>query len=177
MNPSRSILTHVARTLEAPDPADAGGAPPEGPTPDAGADPDDPEGDTEGGDETLDTEKVLAKLKKLNSENRALRERTKAAEKAAEGSTEKDQKIADLESATLRLRVALKHGLNEDLADRLRGTTEEELLEDAEKILTLLGGRRPPSQQPDEKRPKILGLPADTSEEDLDKLGASMFGD
>lgn len=40
-----------------------------------------------------------------------------------------------LRGENLRLRVALKIGMDPDLADRLVGDTEEELLEDAEKLL------------------------------------------
>lgn len=44
----------------------------------------------------------------------------------------------------LRSRVALSKGLAPDLADRLRGTTEEELSEDADRLLVLLKPSGPP---------------------------------
>ena len=42
--------------------------------------------------------------------------------------------IAGYETASLRTRIALQHGLPYDLADRLRGTDEESLKADAERL-------------------------------------------
>lgn len=57
------------------------------------------------------------------------------AEKAKKGSPKDTVETKRLSQENLRLRVALKAGLDDDLADRLRGETEEELLEDAQKLL------------------------------------------
>lgn len=46
----------------------------------------------------------------------------------------------------MRARVALSKGLSADLADRLRGSTEDELAEDADRLLELVkpaGPQRP----------------------------------
>ena len=47
---------------------------------------------------------------------------------------EMQSKIAGYETASLRTRVALQHGLPYDLADRLQGTDEESLKADAERL-------------------------------------------
>jgi len=68
-----------------------------------------------------------------NTIGRLRRELKKAkdAKSAPKGSAE----LTKVQQENLRLRVALKAGLDDDLADRLRGGTEEELLEDAQKLL------------------------------------------
>lgn len=47
---------------------------------------------------------------------------------------EMQSKIAGYETASLRTRVALQHGLPYDLADRLQGTDEESFKADAERL-------------------------------------------
>lgn len=47
---------------------------------------------------------------------------------------EMQSKIAGYETASLRTRVALQHGLPYDLADRLQGNDEESLKADAERL-------------------------------------------
>lgn len=110
-------------------------------------DPEDPEDDPNG----FDAEKAREKLRKINSENRNLRERAKKAEEAAKQNAGSGEKVTALEAENLRLRVAVKHGLPENLAKRLTGNTEEELLADAEELLDLMGGKKPPTQQPKER--------------------------
>ena len=46
--------------------------------------------------------------------------------------------IAGYETASLRTRIALQHGLPYDLADRLRGTDEESLKADAERLASFV---------------------------------------
>lgn len=67
-----------------------------------------------------------------------------------------DAETAKVRTENLRLRVALKAGIDEDLADRLRGTTEEELLEDAQKLLDRFypQDKKPESRQP---KPRLKG--------------------
>ena len=62
-----------------------------------------------------------------------------------------DAETAKVRSENLRLRVALKAGIDEDLADRLRGSTEEELLEDAQKLLDRF---YPQDKKPETRLPK-----------------------
>jgi hypothetical protein len=101
------------------------------------------EHDDEGG---FDANRALSKIKKLNSENRSLRERAKQ-------SGDKDGRIKALEAENRRLKVGHRLGLPDWLIDRLKGDTEEEILADAEKLLEALdgSGKKPPSQKPKER--------------------------
>jgi len=139
-----------------------------------------PEAETEAEepDESGDFDAVKAreKIRKVNSENRNLRKRATDAEAKAQGADENGKKVPALEAENLRLRIGLKHGLHSDLIDRLKGSTEEELLEDAEKLLDLFGGKKPPTQQPREKL-RGGGDPTQTTSEidDLDKFAEKVF--
>lgn len=108
-----------------------------------GADQDDSEDD-------FDPGRALSKIKKLNSENRQLRQAKKDAEAKAAGADEKDTQITALKAENLRIRIGARHGLPDELIDRLKGDTEEEILADAEKLLTLVAGRKAPTPRPKE---------------------------
>jgi hypothetical protein len=56
-----------------------------------------------------------------------------------------------LQSENMRLKVALSTGLDADLAERLRGDTEDELLEDAQKLLDRF---YPENKKPEPRQPK-----------------------
>ena len=56
---------------------------------------------------------------------------------------EMQSKIAGYETASLRTRVALQHGLPYDLADRLQGTDEESLKADAERLAGFMKKTQP----------------------------------
>ncbi len=56
---------------------------------------------------------------------------------------EMQSKIAGYETASLRTRVALQHGLPYDLADRLQGTDEESLKVDAERLAGFIKKTQP----------------------------------
>lgn len=134
--------------------------------------------DTDGGndepqeddsDAPFDKDRALRKIQKLNSESRNLRDRAQEAEKKAEGVDELTKTSESQASEILRLRVALKHGLPEKLVGRLSGSTEEELLADAEDLMGLFVAKEPPSQAP--KRKSALRTP-DSAEDgvDIEKL-------
>lgn len=59
---------------------------------------------------------------------------------------EQEQTIAQQATASLKTGIALKMGLPYELADRLTGTTEEEITADAEKLSAMLS--RAPKQAP-----------------------------
>ena len=123
-------------------------------------------------DDKFDADRALDKIRKLNSENKNLREAKKAAEEKAAGATEKDSRIKALEAENLRIRIGAKHGLPDALIDRLKGDTEEEILADAEQLLAVVAGKKPPTQRPKE-RPRGGTDPADEPEEtDPRKLAA-----
>lgn len=148
------------------------------PTPDT---PDAPEAPEEVQDpspdepEAFDAEKAREKIRKVNSEAAALRKRLAEAETKAQGSDDKDKKLTALEADNMRLRVAVKHGLPEALVKRLSGTTEEEILQDAEELMELFGGsKKPPTQQPREqlRNPSDPNKPAEV---DIDKIVERVF--
>lgn len=56
---------------------------------------------------------------------------------------EMQNQIAGYETASLRTRVALQHGLPYDLADRLQGTDEESLKVDAERLAGFIKKTQP----------------------------------
>lgn len=137
--------------------------------------------ETDAGDEgdKFDSDKALGKIRKLNSEAKNLRDRATKAEQAAEANKDSAEKVTALEAENLKLRVAVKHGLPESLMKRLSGTTEEELLQDAEELLEMFGkdGGRPPSGQPREQLRPGSGNSNDAGDPtaDLDKFAADVF--
>lgn len=137
-----------------------------------GEEPEDPATDPE--DEGFDAEKARVKIRKINSENRNLRKRAADAEAKAQGADEKDKTISAQEAEIMRLRVAVKHGLPEQLVKRLTGTTEEEILQDAEELMELFGPKTPPSQRPKEKL-RSPGDPAGAADVDVEKVVQRVF--
>jgi hypothetical protein len=147
--------------------------------PKAGDDPKDPKAgdDPNADDEPFDREKALDKIRKANSEAAALRKRLKDEESKGRENADKGEKVTALEAENLRLRVGLKHGLPSDLIDRLKGSTEEEIVEDAEKLLSLFstGKGKPPTQQP-KKQLRGGGDPTNDEEPfDADKFAEEIF--
>ena len=126
--------------------------------------------------EHVDTGKLLERLRKKNSENRALRQRTKDAEDKAKTADDAEQRAKALEAENLRYKVALDNGIPSTIAKRLVGSTEEELLADAQALMEALGPKAPPSRQPREKgQAQRFGTQAVDEETDLDKIASSMF--
>lgn len=124
----------------------------------------------------FDPEKAGARIRKLQNEAKNLRERAKSAEEKAAGVTEKDSRIGELESTVLRYEVGYELGLPAPLVDRLKGSTRDELIDDAKSLLDLVGT---PKASPGSKPMEALrggGRPDAAPEEtDVDKLGARMF--
>lgn len=126
--------------------------------------------------EPFDSTRALDKIRKLNSEARNLRDRAQEAEKKAENADELAKTTEAQASEILRLRVALKHGLPEGLVGRLNGSTEEELLADAEDLMGLFVAKEPPSQSPKRKAP--LRTPGSAEDGvDIDKLALSQLAE
>lgn len=118
--------------------------------------------------DTFDAERAREKIRKANSEASALRKRLAAEEAKSKENAGNGEKITALEAENLRLRIGVKHGLPEALVKRLSGTTEEEILQDAEELMELFGGgKKPPSQQPREKL-RGGGDPTQAPDESLD---------
>ncbi|WP_417540757.1 hypothetical protein [Microbacterium maritypicum] len=129
---------------------------------------------TSADDDGFDPEKAREKIRKINSENRNLRKRAVDAEAKSKGADENAKKVPALEAENMRLRVAVKHGLPESLVKRLTGTTEEEILQDAEELMELFGSKKPPTQQPKEKL-RSPGDPSGDAEIDVEKTVDRVF--
>lgn len=65
-------------------------------------------------------------------------------EKLTEAHQTAEQRATAAERALARYRVATAKGIPAELVDRLQGSTEDELAEDADRLLTLIGARRTP---------------------------------
>jgi hypothetical protein len=122
-------------------------------------------------DDTELTPAAKAKIAKVNREAKGLRDRLKELEdaekertdakkddltKAQEALVDRDTKLSTAEQKIARLQIALAKGLTEKQADRLVGTTFEELGADADDFLKDLGPqdgdkRTPPTRQPRER--------------------------
>nr|DAR03583.1 MAG TPA: major capsid protein [Caudoviricetes sp.] len=85
-----------------------------------------------------DYDQLKSRVTELETENVGLKSTIEANNQSkadADNQLEKMQsQIADYETASLRTRIALQHGLPYDLADRLQGTDEESLKADAERM-------------------------------------------
>ncbi|MBT2502985.1 hypothetical protein [Curtobacterium sp. ISL-83] len=130
------------------------------------------------GDDKFDAEKAREKIRKANSEAKNLRDRAQKAEQEAAANKDSGERATALEAENLKLRVAVKHGLPENLVKRLTGTTEEELLQDAEELLAMFGkpGTKPPSGAPREQL-RGGGNGGDIADPtaDLDKFAEDVF--
>lgn len=123
----------------------------------------------------FDPDKAAARIAKVQSENKNLRDRLKAAEPKAKAASEHEQKITALEAANLRYEVAFDLGLPKEIAQRLQGETKDEMLADAEALVKLVGGRAPATRRPIESL-RGGGAPEQEPEEtDLSKIGSRMF--
>lgn len=126
--------------------------------------------------DNFDPKKVLAKIKKQNSELKNLRDRAKQAEaKVEQTSEDKDKELNELRTQLLRERVGRKTGLPDQLVERLNGDDEESMLKDAEDLLEVFAKSRPPTAKPHEQL-RGGGRPeSEPVEQDVRKIGARMF--
>ena len=139
------------------DPAAGGGDP--APAPD-GAKPDEPLG--EGGKAALEAER-RARTEAERARRAAETELQKLKDKDLSESERKDREAKDAlsraeraEADLARIRAALAEGLDPDLADRLRGTTPEELAEDAKVLKAKFGAAATPPAGDAPKTPRLV---------------------
>lgn len=87
------------------------------------------------------------RLRKARSEARSLRKRLRKAEADAQGKAKAESDLAASQLEVHRLRAAHEAGLDLDMADRIKGTTPEEITADAEAFAakTKKSRRRGPS--------------------------------
>lgn len=93
-----------------------------------------------------DYDTLAEKIKKLETENTSLKQ-TITDKETSESTTA--SKIADLKKdvttwkqKSLKQQIAMKNGLPFDLADRLKGDSEESLNEDAERLASLVNVKK-----------------------------------
>lgn len=140
----------------------------------AEVDTDETEGrEDEAGD--FDRDRVLAKIKKLNSENRNLRQQKKDAEAKAAEHGEKSERVQALEAANSRYETLADHDLPLKLAKFITATEPERILEQAEELLSLGSPKAPPSAQPKERLRQRAQAPAVDELNDLDKFSEAVF--
>ena len=113
-----------------------------------------------------DYDSLSAKVQDLETEKLKL---TELLDKQKEIEGNNKNKIAELEKGiqgwetkALKQKVAIKYNLPFDLADRLKGDSEESLTEDAERLASLMVGNQPTYKQPlaDVERPVKSGVSA-----------------
>ncbi|VNT15792.1 gp39 [Streptococcus pneumoniae] len=85
-----------------------------------------------------DYDQLKSRVTELEEENVGLKSTIEANRQSKEDADKQLEKmksqIAGYETASLRTRIALQHGLPYDLADRLQGTDEESFKADAERL-------------------------------------------
>lgn len=113
-----------------------------------------------------DYDSLSAKVQDLETEKLKL---TELLDKQKEIEGNDKNKIAELEKGiqgwetkALKQKVAIKYNLPFDLADRLKGDSEESLTEDAERLASLMVVNQPTYKQPlaDVERPIKSGVSA-----------------
>lgn len=103
-----------------------------------------------------DAEKLVAKLRKKNTENQKLRARA-----------------TEAESRLMRFEVASELGLPLYLAERLKGSTPDELKQDAEEFLQHIAPASVLGFVPDDGR--RTGVEGDTATPSLSEIGARIY--
>ena len=121
--------------------------------------------------EDFDAEKAQRRIKKIQAENKSLRGRAKDAETSKDDLSTRNEKLT---SRNMALEVGLELGLPERLVDRLRGSTRDEMLVDAQALLALMGGGGK-GRKPAENLRGAASPEREPEETDLSKIGARMF--
>lgn len=89
-----------------------------------------------------DYDQLKSRVNELEEENIGLKSTIEANNQSKADSDkqleEMQKQIAGYETASLRTRIALQHGLPYDLADRLQGADEESLTADAERLASFV---------------------------------------
>lgn len=93
---------------------------------------------------TSDLRKEIENLKiQLGEKNQALEKRESDFQGLQKSLEEKDGLISRYEMAKLKTSIALQNGIPYDLADRLNGNDEAELLEDAKRLSGYINNNKP----------------------------------
>lgn len=109
-----------------------------------------------------DPERAKAKIRKINLENKQLRERATQAEAKAATADDIQAQNATLGVENLRLKVGYELGLPISLATRLQGATREEMIADAETLVDLIAPKAAPTATRPVEALKPGASPSDT---------------
>lgn len=94
-----------------------------------------------------DYDQLKSRVEELEKKNVGLKSTIEASNQSKEDTDkqleEMQKQIAGYETASLRTRIALQHGLPYDLADRLQGTDEESFKADAERLAGFMKSNQP----------------------------------
>lgn len=127
-------------------------------------------------DQAWDPERARRKISKVNSENKALRERATKAEEKAASVDDLTKENGGLKATVLQLEVGYELGLPLAIAKRLQGSTREEMLADAEALVELVApAKKPVTRKPTEALRGGLEPDREPEETNLSKLGERMF--
>jgi hypothetical protein len=91
-----------------------------------------------------DQKKASAELQKQADDlTKSLESQTKKYANYDKELADKEAKIKEYETGSVKTRIALATGLPYDMASRLRGETEEEIQKDADSMKALMGSTKP----------------------------------
>ena len=95
----------------------------------------------------VDYDQLKSRVEELEKENGGLKSTIEATNQSKADADKQlevlQNQIAGYETASLRTRIALKHGLPYDLADRLQGNDEESFEADAERLAGFIKRTQP----------------------------------
>lgn len=123
----------------------------------------------------FDRDKVRDKLRRLNSENRNLRQQKKDAEDKAKESEGKTEQMQALEAKNIRYETLADNGLPLKLSKFITATDPDEILEQAEELLSLGSSKAPPQDQPKERLRQSRKTPPADEMADPDKFMENVF--
>lgn len=135
--------------------------------------------DDQDDDQDFDRDSILDKLRKKNSENRNLRRAKKEAEEKAEKAGKDSERVQVLEAVNTRYETLAENDLPLKLAKWIDATDPDDILEQAEELLSLSGASTPPPSDTPKERVKSNRKQVTQVDEigDLDDFAAKIYKD
>ena len=135
--------------------------------------------DDQDDEQDFDRDSILDKLRKKNSENRILRRAKKEAEEKAAKAGKDSERVQVLEAVNTRYETLAENDLPLKLAKWIDATDPDDILEQAEELLSLSGGSTPPPSDTPKERIKKQRKNVQRTDEigDLDDFAASIYKD
>ena len=123
-----------------------------------------------------DLEKQLRDLKPLADKAKELEDAKKSEqERLTEQLNAAKAEAEATKAELLRLRVAAEKGLPAELAARLQGGDEDELAEDADRLLALMGPKTPQSPGSADAGPRGTSKPGQLGPDDFSRMSAEQI--